>query len=139
MPWRYLGGQGTGRRGLAPRGPQLEAGGDGRVDAWPEAGVGAVPGERDGVALGQNQVLAGVVEDELPLGEDVVELSPVVVERLAVLVVFGPDRAGEAADGVPEVRPLAVADYPRVHPASIPGPGAPRCGPATPAASPTGL
>ena len=48
------------------------------------------------MALGQDHFLAGVVEDELPLGEDVVELFPVVVERLAVLVVFGPDFAGEA-------------------------------------------
>jgi hypothetical protein len=59
-------------RGLAARCPQVEGRGDGRVDAQAEAGVGAVPGEGDGVALGQDRVVAGVVQDELPVGEDVI-------------------------------------------------------------------
>jgi len=43
-----------------------------------------------------------------------------VVERRAVLVVLGPDLIGAADDGVPEFRPLAVADNLQVHSASIP-------------------
>ncbi len=119
-----LGGQGTDRGGLAPRCPQFEGGGDGRVDARAQAGVGAVPGDRDGVALSQDHRIRGVVEDELPLGEDVIELTPVMIERLPMPVVLRPDLARQAADGIPELWPLAVADNLRFHPASIPPPGA---------------
>ena len=62
--------------GCSARCPQLEGGGDGRVDARPQVSVGAVPGQGDGVALGQDHRVVGVIEDELPVREDVVELCP---------------------------------------------------------------
>jgi hypothetical protein len=105
--------------GLPGAGPQLERGGQGHVDARPEVLVGAVPGQRYGVAFGQHHLVTGVVEDELPLGEDVVQLRPVGVERLAVQVVLGPDLIAEVPDAVPEFGPFAVAHYLRVHPPSI--------------------
>jgi hypothetical protein len=43
------------------------------------------------VALGKDRLIAGVVEDELPAREDLVELIAVMVERPAMLVVLGPD------------------------------------------------
>jgi vacuolar-type H+-ATPase catalytic subunit A/Vma1 len=84
------------------------------------------------VALGQDQFLVRVVQYELPLGEGVVELSPVVVQRVTVLVVLGPDLVRQVFDGVPEFRPLAVTDNLRFHDASIPlvdlaGGGSCRC------------
>jgi hypothetical protein len=43
------------------------------------------------MALGQNFSGARIAKQELPLGEDLVELAPVVVEGRAVVVVPGPD------------------------------------------------
>jgi hypothetical protein len=73
---RDLGGQRAHAGGLAVGGAQLKAGRDGRVDARSQAGIGTVPGDRNGVALGQDLTGIGVTEEELPLGEDLVELSP---------------------------------------------------------------
>jgi len=112
-------GQGAGRGGLPPGLPQGEGPGDGRVDAGPEAVVGAVPGQRNRVALGQDQFLVRVVQHELPLGEGVVELSPVMVQRVTVHVVLGPDLVRQVFDRVPEFRPLAVPDNLWFHGASI--------------------
>jgi len=72
------------------------------------------------VALCQDRLIAGVVQDELPVREALVELIPVMVERRAMLVVLGPDLIGQAGDGVPEFRALAVADNLRAHATSIP-------------------
>jgi hypothetical protein len=71
--------------------------------------------------LGQDRLIAGIVEDELPVREDLVELIPVMVERRAMLVVLGPDLIGQAGESVPEFRALAVADNLRAHVTSIPG------------------
>jgi hypothetical protein len=38
-----------------------------------------------------------------------------------MLVVLGPDLIGQAGDGVPQLRALAVPDNLRAHPTSIPG------------------
>jgi len=73
------------------------------------------------MALCQDRLIAGVVEDELPVREDLVELVPVMVERRAMLVVFGPDLIGQAGDSVPEFGALAVPDNPRAHATSIHG------------------
>jgi hypothetical protein len=98
---RDLGGQRAGGRRLPARSAQFKGGGHGRIDPRPQTGVGAVPGQGDGVALGQDQLLVGVVEHELPLGEDVEQLRPVVVDELAVQVVLGPDLVRETGDAVP--------------------------------------
>jgi hypothetical protein len=71
------------------------------------------------MALGQDFVIAGVAKKELPRGEDVVELIPVVVEDLTVLVVLGPDVREQLTGAVPQFRPLAVAHNLRVHLAII--------------------
>jgi len=61
------------------------------------------------VALCQDRLFAGVVEDELPVREDLIKLIPVAVERRAVPVVLRPDLIRQVSDGVPEFRALAVA------------------------------
>jgi hypothetical protein len=71
--------------------------------------------------LGQDRLIAGIAEDELPVREDLIELIPVLVERRAMLVVLGPDLIGQAGESVPELRALAVADNLRAHATSIPG------------------
>src|SRR4030095_937923 len=81
---------------------------DGGVDARPEAAIGAVPADRDGVTLGQHLVLGRLVQDELPVGEVREETWPVVVEHLAVEVVLRPDLDRQIGDAVPQFRPLAV-------------------------------
>lgn len=101
VPRRDLGRQRTDRRRLPARGAQFKGRGEGRVDAGPEVGVGAVPGRGDRVALGQDQLLTGVVEHELPVGEEVVQLRPVVVDELAMQVVLGPDLIGQIANVIP--------------------------------------
>ena len=73
------------------------------------------------MALGQDRLLAGIVQDELPLGEDLIQLAPVPVERRAMPAVLRPDLIGQAGDGVPELRALAVADNLLAHATSIPG------------------
>ena len=71
--------------------------------------------------LGQDRLIAGIAEDELPVREDLVELIPVMAERRAMLVILGPDLIGQAGESVPEFRALAVADNLRAHVTSIPG------------------
>jgi hypothetical protein len=73
------------------------------------------------VALGQDRLIAGIVQDELPVREDLIKLIPVIVERRSILVVLGPDLIGQVSKGVPELRALAVTDNLRVHATSIPG------------------
>ena len=85
----------------------------------PGPSPGSVPSQATGMALGQDRLVLGVVQDELPLREDVVQLVPVVVQRLPVQVVFGPDLGGQVADALPELRPLAVPHHLRAHLSSI--------------------
>lgn len=60
-----------------------------------------------------------------PLGEDLVQLAPVVVERLTVQVVLGPDLLTEVPDAVPKLRPLAVTHHLNVHPPQYSAPPPP--------------
>jgi hypothetical protein len=55
--------------GLATGCSQLKAGRDGRVDAGSQAAIRTVPGNRDGMALGQDFIIAGAAKKELPLGK----------------------------------------------------------------------
>jgi hypothetical protein len=119
MAGRDLSGQRAHTGWLAAGCVELKAGRDGRVDARSQAGIGTVPGDRNGMALGQNVTAAGIAKQELPLGEDLVELTPVVVEDRAVLVVLGPDVSEQLPGALPQFRPLAVAHNLRVHTASI--------------------
>jgi hypothetical protein len=73
------------------------------------------------VALGQDHALVGVIQDELPVREDLIELIPVIVERRAMLVVLGSDLIRQTGEGVPEFRALAVTDNLLAHATSIPG------------------
>ena len=121
MTRRDLGGQRADRRRPPAHCLQFEGGGNGRINAGPQPGVGAVPRHGDGMPLGQDRLIAGIVEDELPVREDLVELIPVMAERRAMLVVLGPDLIGQASESVPEFRALAVADNLRAHVTSILG------------------
>src|SRR5439155_12797537 len=68
---------------------------------------GAVPGEGNRVALGEDDVLVLVVEDELELTEVVVEPAPVPVQDVAVRVVLRPD---VEVDAVREVGALGIRE-----------------------------
>ena len=70
---RDLRGQCAQTAGLAAGCAQLKAGRDGRIDARSQVSIGTVPGDRDGMALGQDFTIPGVAEEELPLGKDVVK------------------------------------------------------------------
>src|SRR5215475_13213759 len=98
---------------------QLESRDDGRVDAGSQGRIGAVPGDRDGVTLRQNLAVAGVAEQELPLGKVLVEPRPVLVDGLAVAVVLRPDVTEQVTDAVHQLRLLAVRDDPYIHLISI--------------------
>jgi hypothetical protein len=119
VPGRHLGRHRTDRRWPPACRPEPEGASDRRVDTGAKVLVGAVPSHRDRVALGQDRLVCGVDEHELPLGEDVVKLSPVVVELVAVLVVLGPYAVEQITEGVPQFRPLAITDNPRIHEGSI--------------------
>jgi hypothetical protein len=72
------------------------------------------------VALGQDRLILGVDEQELPFGEHVVQLAPVVVKLLAVDVVLRPHVVKQIADRVPELWLFAIADNLRIHAAKYP-------------------
>jgi hypothetical protein len=101
VPRRHLGRHRTDRRWPPACRPEPEGASDRRVDTGAKVLVGAVPSHRDRVALGQDRLVCGVDEHELPFGEYVVKLTPVVVELVAVLVVLGPYAVEQITEGVP--------------------------------------
>ena len=90
---------------LATLFPQSEPELDHPVDPGREPVRRAVPRARDRVPLREHDVLVLVVEDELKLGEVVVEPFPVAVQDVAVRVVRGPD---VEVDPIAEIRPLRM-------------------------------
>ena len=67
------------------------------------------------MTLGDDLLRLGVVQDELEIGELLVEPPPVRPENLAVEVVLGPDLARECVDALPQLRTLGVADDDEAH------------------------